>query len=437
MKKYFIYSIFLLNIAVTISFWWYFSGSLLTTGLTDSILLSLSRLAGLLATQLALYQLLLIGRVKWVEQTFGLDKLSRVHKWNGYAILALVILHIWLVTKAYAGFNDVPFFAQYSNILINFEDVFKAFLSYLILLGTIVFSITIIKRKLKYEYWYYVHILNYLAYFLFVGHQLELGMSADSLPFNIYWLATYTITALLILYFRFFLPVWRLQKHKFQISKIETLPGATSIYIDGNNLDRFVRKSGQFMILRFLQKGFWWQAHPFSLSWSARNSQLRITIKNLGDFTAKINELQVGTKVLIDGPHGVFTADHIQQEKVLLIAGGIGVTPLRSIAEDLAGHKNVVFLYSAKSIMEAPLLDELKQLTAKPNFRFIPIFSVEQVSGAEHGILDKQKINSLVPDLKERDVFLCGPPTMMTALTGTLHELGLPSKQLHSEKFSL
>ncbi len=437
MKKIFGPLLFIANIAIVTTFWWNFSGELMLTGEINSQFLAISRLAGLLATQLALVQLILIGRIKWVESVFGLDKLSRIHKWNGYLVLSLIILHVILVTKAYSVFNGASYISQYVSFLIDYDDVFKAFLAYLILLGTVGLSITIIRRKLKYEYWYYVHILNYITFVLFVGHQLELGMSSQSSTFQLYWLATYIFTAGHISWFRFIKPILNFTKHEFTISKVQTEGPATSIFISGKNLNTFKRQAGQFMILRFIQKSFWYEAHPFSLSWGADNEQLRITAKNLGDYTAKMPLLKVGTKVLIDGPHGVFTSSKIKKEKVLMIAGGIGITPIRSLVEELAGTIDLTIIYSVKTQAEAILLSELKNIKSQRAFNLIEIYSAEKVAGSEFGMLDKVKLNSLVPDLKDRDVFLCGPPPMMNALKIAMQELGLPNKQLHWERFAL
>ncbi len=437
MKKIFGPLLFLANIIVVTAFWWNFSGELMLTGETNSQFLAISRLAGLLATQLALAQLILIGRIKWIESVFGLDKLSRIHKWNGYLVLSLIILHIVLVTKAYSVFNGASYITQYISFLTDYDDVFKAFLAYLILLGTVVLSITIIRKKLKYEYWYYVHILNYLTFILFVGHQLELGMSSQSSNFQLYWMATYIFTAGHISWFRFLKPILNFIKHDFAVSKIQIEGPTTSVFISVKNLQNFKRQAGQFMIFRFFQKGFWYEAHPFSLSWGANKEQLRITAKNLGDYTAKMPFLKVGTKVLIDGPHGVFTSHKIKKDKVLMIAGGIGITPIRSLAEELAGKVDLTIIYSAKTQADAVLMSELKAIRSQKPYNLIEIYSAEKIANAEFGMLDKAKLGSLVPDLKDRDVFLCGPPPMMDALKVAMQELGLPNTQLHWERFAL
>ncbi|QQS22759.1 ferric reductase-like transmembrane domain-containing protein [bacterium] len=442
MKRLAIYSFFLTNFAITLGFWWYFNGESFVAGGIPVKLLMIGKLSGLIATIFALNQLLLIGRIKWIESVFGLDKLSRVHKWTGYITLLLIVSHVSLVTRAYSLINDIGYFSQYFSFLTEYDDVIYAFIALVILFTTVGLSITIIRRNLKYEWWYYVHIFNYAAFFLFALHQFEYGLASSSEWFRAYWLALYSFVALHILYFRFFKPLYNFQRFGFTIDKVESENGvATSVYITGNNIEKFTRRSGQFMIFRFLQKGFYWQKHPFSLSWGAHNKEIRLTAKKLGDFTELMPNLKPGTKVLVDGPHGVFTSDKIRQNKVLLIAGGIGITPLRSLSEELAGNIDLTLIYSAKTRNEAVLLEELKNIqnfsSSQHPFKLIEIYSDEKVTGAEHGMLNKGKLVQLVPDLTERDVFLCGPPAMMKALKSAMAELGLPKKQLHWERFAL
>lgn len=437
LQKHLVYCLFIANLAVVIYFWWQSSWLMITSGDGAAIGLAIARLAGLLATQLALTQLILIGRIKWVESVFGLDKLSRVHKWNGYTILSLIILHVFILTKTYSSLNEISFFGQlFATIKVD-DDFLKAFLAFCVLLGTVFLSITIVRRNLKYEWWYWVHLLNYTVYILFVSHQIKFGSSLQNTTFYYYWLATYTFAAGHIAWFRFGRPLYNFWRQDFTITKVEDLGPATSIYITGKNLTTFKRSSGQFMIFRFFQRRFWYEAHPFSLSWGANNNQLRITAKKVGDFTSKLPLLQPGTKVLIDGPHGVFTSHKITKDKVLLIAGGIGITPLRSLTEELAGTTELTLIYSARTKADAVLIDELKAIQTDRAYKLIEIYAEERIAGAEYGRLDQASLDRLVPDLKDSDVFLCGPPAMMTAVRAALAKSGLPKNQLHWERFAL
>lgn len=440
-QKVLIFFLFILNFSVLIWFWWGDNHNLFESLSLSGPLLALGRLTGLLAAMLILMQLILIGRVKWIEKIFGLDKLSRIHKWNGYLILSLIIAHPILITQSYSIINQTSYAGQYMDFLRNWDSLLRAFLGYILLLGTIGLSITIVRRKLKYETWYFVHLLNYIAIALIFGHQLRFGPSAENNTFLIYWYAAYLFTFGNLIWFRFLRPLWFFKKHDFHISRVvpEDPNGiATSIYITGDKIRNYKFKAGQFAIFRFLQCGYWTQAHPFSFSQLTENGELRITAKKLGDFTSLMPHLREGIEVIIDGPHGIFTPEVISKNKILCIAGGIGITPIRTLLEELGPqNKDIILLYSNKSPSEHIFAKELRDLAIKFNFKIKNIYSGEKIADAEFGFLDQEMLQRLVPDLKERDVFLCGPPPMMNALKTALTNLDLPKQQLHWERFAL
>jgi len=122
----------------------------------------------------------------------------------------------------------------------------------------------------------------------------------------------------------------------------------------------------------------------------------------------------------------------------LFIAGGVGITPIRALLESLGPKgKDLILLYSNKSRAEHIFAEELEALSKEFGFKIKNIYSDEKVDGAEQGYLDQAMLKRLVPDLVERDVFLCGPPPMMDALKKALTNLGLPKKQFHWERFAL
>lgn len=441
LQKVLVYGLLIINYLILGGFWWTYSGELISTANISGLLLAFGRLAGLLGATQILLQLVLIGRVRWVESAFGLDKLSRIHKWNGYLILGLITLHPILIIQSYAMVNFVNFFTQFSEFLKGMATLFRAFAGYVILLGTIVLSITIVRRRLKYETWYYVHLFNYIAIALVFGHQLRFGTDAQGQWFRLYWYLAYTFAFGNLIWYRFIRPLVKFWKHDFRISRVEPEDPhgiATSIYITGDKIRDFKIVPGQFAIFRFFQKGFWWQAHPFSFSMVPKEGELRLSAKRLGDYTTTLPNLVPGTEVLIDGPHGLFTKEVITKDKLLFIAGGIGITPIRAMLEDLGdSNKDMILLYSNKSPAEHIFANELEELSKQHDFKIINIYADEKIAGEEVGRLDQAMLARLVPDLKERDVFLCGPPPMMNALKVALSNLGLPKKQFHWERFAL
>jgi predicted ferric reductase len=426
-----------LNVLFILFFWFKGSIEVFDDGLPGA-LVALGRLSGLFAALFVLMQFFLMGRNPLIERVFGLDKLSLVHHRSGQLSFFFLILHPFSLVLGYKSYTGLSFFDQYTFLIKNSDDVLLAAISLLMLIVVIGSSIAISRMRLKYEYWYFTHLLVYLAVFLSFFHQIELGTTLNtSTVFYSYWILLYAGVFLSHILFRFGRPVWNYRKHKFYVSLIKQETHDTvSLYIKGNNLEQFKVEPGQFMIFRFLNNT-WWQAHPFSLS-KIPDDSLRITVKNVGDFTSKISQIKVGTKVLIDGPYGIFTDFFSASKSVLFIAGGIGITPIRSLMEQmLRKGKNAALLYANKTSRDIVFANELDSLFKQYRLSINHIFSNEDNPIGESGYVDAEKIKRLVPDYLDREVFLCGPPKMMEVVLKELRSIGINRDKIHFEKFSL
>ncbi|MFD1051745.1 oxidoreductase, partial [Kibdelosporangium lantanae] len=145
--------------------------------------------------------------------------------------------------------------------------------------------------------------------------------------------------------------------------------------------------------------------------------------------------LKVGTRVFAEGPYGAFTTMHQRRTNALLIAGGVGVTPIRALLEDIRGH--VVVLYRVNSYDDAVLLQELTDIARKRG-ALLHVLAGPPDARNEYGpLLGPNSLAGLVRDVWDRDVFVCGPPPMTTVVLGSLRELGVPREQIHAERFSL
>lgn len=414
------------------------SGSELFQNNLAYFILALGQISGLLAVYLVLLQFVMIGRVSWVESVFGLDKLARIHKWSGYSLAFFLTLHPLFITIAYAAISGKTLIGQELDFIFNYDDILKAMLALLILIAVIFLSITIVRKKFKYETWYFVHLSVYLAVILAFSHQLELGHDFGNINFVIYWYFLYFFALGNFIFFRFGRPLYFFYRHQFKISQVvRENKEVVSIYIAGRNLNRFKIKAGQFIIVRILTKDLWWQAHPFSLSKLPSSSHLRITVKAKGDYTAKLQSLQAGSYVLIDGPNGTFTRLKNQPRKVLLIAGGIGITPIRALFEEFANNKyDINFIYAAQHETDLVFRSEIDLIGSQFGSRITYVLSRDQSWDGERGYLDDEKLMRLVPDIKERETYLCGPASMMKKMRITLHQMGV-RKPIRYEKFSL
>jgi ferredoxin-NADP reductase len=206
------------------------------------------------------------------------------------------------------------------------------------------------------------------------------------------------------------------------------------VTIRGTGLERLCAEPGQFFRWRFLTRRLWRTALPFSLSAPVHDDTLRITVKALGDHTRRIRRLRPGTRVLTTGPFGALTAHRRTRRKVLLLAGGVGITPMRALFETLPGGPgDVTLLYRASDAEGLVLRAELERIARE---RQAALHYLLGPSDASFDPLAPQALRNLVPDLAAHDVYLCGPPTMARAATDALVRAGVPARRIHSEDFS-
>jgi ferredoxin-NADP reductase len=215
-------------------------------------------------------------------------------------------------------------------------------------------------------------------------------------------------------------------KHQFFVEKIvRETNNVISVYLGGKNIEKFNFEPGQYIVIRFLIKDLVWQAHPFSISSMPGNKSLRLTIKNSGDFTSMLNtEYRLpNTKVVVDGPYGEFVASKAKQKKILLLAGGVGVTPLRGLIEKFTALKNdVIMIYSSKSKEDAIFSKELSKYKIRHFY----------TGGGQR--LNKEALSRLVFDIKKREAYICGSEGFNRDMNSLLKGLGI--QHIHLEEFS-
>jgi predicted ferric reductase len=277
---------------------------------TAGALTGLGRVTGLLGAYLALVQLLLLARLPVLDRLVGLHRLTAWHRAGGFAVLALLVAHTLLITAGYTVGDNISLGAEIDRLITGYPGVITATAGLVALIGVTVTSIVIVRRRLSYETWYFVHLYAYLAIVLAFSHQLATGSDFVGDPLaRAYWYALYIVTLGAIVGFRIALPVVRSLRHRLRVASVsEEGPGVVSVEIGGVALERLRARTGQFFTWRFLTRERWFQAHPFSLSAAPDPSRLRITVKGVGDFSTSLRTLRPGTRVIVEGPFGSFTA---------------------------------------------------------------------------------------------------------------------------------
>lgn len=390
------------------------------------------RITGLLAGYACAVLLALMARMPLLDHTIGTDRLARWHALGGRCTVSLALAHTLLIIWGYSLTSHTNVVSQTSTLVLHYPDLLKGTAGFLLLLTTGILSARAARRRMSYETWHYLHFSTYLAVFLAFGHQLSNG--ADFVGNRLAQAAWYTLflgVAALVAWYRFAVPLRRGLRHRLRVAAVHPeAPGVVSVHLTGEYLDELGGEPGQFLRWRFLARGLWWTANPYSLSAPAQPGHLRITVKTVGGHSAALAHLAPGTRVWAEGPYGGFTENRRTAPKVLLLAGGVGITPLRTLFETLPGQ--ITLVYRARRFEDFALRGEIDAIAA--HRRATVHYVVDEAAGYASP-LTTLGLSALVPDLAAHDVYLCGPPGMAQAAIRALRDAGVPARRIHHESF--
>jgi predicted ferric reductase len=410
-------------------------GLFLAAGTGKNGTLTVAKFFGLNAAVLMLFQLLLVARLPWLDRRIGMDRLTVWHRWVGFTLLWTVLTHFVLVILGYsrlgAGSSMTATFFGLAGVTASLFGMLAA--AIIVVIAAV--SARGIRRRLRYETWHGVHLLLYVALGLAFLHQLwETTTFNSSAPAKLYWWASWLFAFGSLITGRIVLPLWRNAYHQFRVAEVVLeSDDVVSVRVTGRHLDKLPAQAGQFCIWRFPGHNHWWLANPFSLSAAPDGRSLRLTAKAVGDASRGLRHVPVGSRAFVEGPYGAFTALHRTRPGALLIAGGVGITPVRSLLEAETGD-DVVVLYRVRSEKDAVLVDEMRALIADRGGR---LHLLTGRRGETSPPFEPDNLLALVPDLTERDIYVCGPPAMTSTVLSALRTLKVPHLQVHAERFGL
>jgi NAD(P)H-flavin reductase len=157
---------------------------------------------------------------------------------------------------------------------------------------------------------------------------------------------------------------------------------------------------------------------------------MRVTVKELGDHSTMVKNLKKGTRVFFEGPYGTFVAAKASKGHIVLVGGGVGITPLRALLEEFDESKSIDVLFRASKEEDLVLRKELNKLADARGARVHYLVGSRKVH-----TMDADYISKFVPSFADSDVYVCGPTPLVEAVRQACKDAGIPKNRFHDEAF--
>ena len=417
------------------------AGGVARLGTVSDLVTSLGIVTGLVGTNFVLAMLILAARVPIIDRAIGHDRAIAIHRALGKPAFYLLIAHGFLLLVGYGLSSRATLLAEFWAML-GIPDIPLALAGLALMAVVIVSSLVAVRRRFSYEAWHLIHLLSYFAVAVSIPHQLSVGsVFALATVGRIYWVALYVFAFGAIFLYRFVEPLLSSVRHRLRVERIQQeAPGVVSLHLRGRDLRYLDSAGGQFFIWRFWTPGTWWHSHPISLSAVPTETSLRITVRDLGGGSRSISSVPEGTAVWFEGPYGIFTDAGRTAPKLAIAVAGIGITPIRALLEGSElkpGEASILLRASATD--DTYLWGEVLALAKEKGIAVATM--VGSRAGSGPGWMTQEAadagttIQSLFPELKNSDLYLCGPTPWLDLVEADARAAGLPDHQLHAERF--
>ena len=382
-------------------------------------------------------QFALTARFRFITKPFGEDVIYHFHRRISILAVSFALAHPVIL------FIARP---ELLPLLNSFQAPWRArfaALSLYTLIAIIVMALWRAKWNIRYETWHISHIvLAVIAIAAALAHMVGWGYYLASPWKQELWIALPLLWIALLLYVRLIKPLFILRR-PYRVAEIRAERDDARTLVmrpDGHAGFRF--RPGQFGWLTIWGSPFKITGHPFSFSSSAEaaDGRVEMTIKNLGDFTSTIATVTPGQRVWLDGPYGAFTIGNPADMHVL-IAGGVGITPMMSMLRTLAdrGDKRpTILIYGGRNLDALIFHDEIEAIKARLDLSIVYVLSSPPEGWeGEKGYVNAELFKRHLPaPFDAHEYFICGPNVMMDAIEKTLGDLGVPISKYHSERYA-
>ncbi|NMI01401.1 ferric reductase-like transmembrane domain-containing protein [Pseudonocardia acidicola] len=418
----------------------------ISAGGSSSMDMELGLVLGLVPTSMLVVVIVMASRVRSLTTAFGIERLMRLHRYLGLFVVVLVLLHLGMVIVAdprnvrLLDLLHAPPRARAATV---------ATIGLLLIAGLAVFRR---RMTMRYELWRAIHVL--LAAVIIIGAALHvfwlnhlIQNPAMAVVFGVLLLGV-----LAVLIHRWVVRPVLAGRNQFRVQEIRRESEAVSTLVLApagrrrpGRREQMAFAPGQFAWLRLHRSVLVAEEHPFTIASGAlAEGMIEFTIRHVGDYTRLLSHLHPGQTVYLDGPHGTFSVDHTQATGLVLIAGGVGITPMMSMLRTLAArgdrrpHRLVV---SGRTPSELLFSDEIRELTSRLNLTVVQTVTQPPEGWVgPTGRIGRDLLEAVLPGPFRRnqlDYFLCGSPALVGGALTALEELDIPAQRVHTEQFDM
>ena len=380
-------------------------------------------------------EFVLVARFKPVAAPFGQDALLQFHRQIGYVGLVFVLVHVAISAR----WESLTF----ENAITAPALVWFGMAAALSVIALVVTSVWRQLLRLSYEWWHAAHtVLAVVAVGGALAHVYFVDEYVSSIWKQILWGLMSAAFVALLAWVRLIKPRGQ-RRRPWRLGRVGAERGQTTTLALGPPEGvEFRFDPGQFAWFTVGRSPFSLTSHPFSFSSSAERDEVEIAVKALGDFTSGAHELEPGTMVYVDGPHGVFSMDQDEGPGFGFIAGGVGVTGLLSMLRTMADRGDVrpaVLVYANGDWEGVAFREELERLETRMNLTVVHVLQRPPANWAgESGYVTAELLSRHLPNEYRRfQFFICGPGPMMDAVETALFHLGVPAERVHTERFDM
>ncbi len=398
--------------------------------------------AGMLAFAIVLAEFLLSGRFRSVSGRIGMDVTMRIHQLLARSALVLALVHPFLYRAPFKAAYVWDATRQFT-LTHDFTALGTGVLAWLLLPALVLLAVGRDRFDYSYETWRLMHGLGALLISaLMLHHTLYAGRYSEDPVVAAVWVGLFAIAVASLVHVYLLKPAlqlrrpWRV-KHLRRIGlKIWELTLAPA----GHPGVRYA--AGQFVWLNVGRSPFTLFENPFSISSApASGDDLQFVIKELGDFTGALDEIRLDARAYVDGPHGALSLAGRTEPGVALIAGGVGVAPLLGMLRQLRlenDKRPTTLIYGNRVAEQIVYREELDALAQEHGTRVVhALYEPPEGWTGYSGMVDADLIRREfdAPETRRWLYVLCGPPEMMQAVEDALIAIGVPARQILSERF--